>query len=344
VERGDTLGGIAAEHDVSLSDLVAANDISNPNLIHPGQVLVIPGEEGEPAVVHVVSRGETLARIAGKYRSSISALIAANGISNPNLIRVGQKISVPAAGSGGGGDPNVRSGRYHIVKPGERLSSIAAQYSGLTADHLAAVNGIVGGTIFSGTRLFLDGPVFIGKGTGSNVTYTVRSGDRLGDIAHEHGVPVSVIVAANGISNPNLIRSGQNLAIPVGSLWVCPVGGATFFNDWGFPRGGSRYHEGNDLFAPRGTPVRAPVSGVVEFKSGPIGGRQFNLAGSDGVLYIGSHLNEFGTSGKVSAGEVVGYVGNSGNAEGTSPHLHFGMYHKGGVINPYPSLVGNGCR
>jgi LysM repeat protein len=347
VKRGDTLTRIAAENDISLSDLISANGISNPNLIYPGQVLVIPGEEGEPAVVHVVSRGDTLARIAGRYGSSISALVAANGIANPNLIRVGQTISVPAAGTGGGsggGDPSIRSGRYHIVKSGESLSSIASKYSGVSADQLAAVNGLARGAIYSGTRLFLDGPVFIGKGTGSNLVYTVQGGDRLGDIAHEHGVTVSAIVAANDISNPNLIRSGQKLTIPTGSVWVCPVPGATFFNDWGFPRGGGRYHEGNDLFAPQGTPVHAPVSGVVEFKTGPIGGKQFNLAGSDGIMYIGSHLSEFGTGGKVSAGEVVGYVGNSGNAAGTSTHLHLGMYHRGGVINPHPSLVENGCK
>ena len=171
----------------------------------------------------------------------------------------------------------------------------------------------------------------------------MRSGDRLGDIAHAHGVPVSLIIEVNDIANPNLIRSGQILRIPKGSVWVCPVEGASYFNDWGFPRSGGRYHEGNDLYVARGTPVRAPVSGTVEFKTGSIGGRQFNLAGSDGIMYIGSHLESFGTSGQVTAGAVVGYVGTSGNAEGTRPHLHFGMYHKGGVINPYPSLVDNGC-
>ncbi|MEX0864571.1 MAG: LysM peptidoglycan-binding domain-containing M23 family metallopeptidase [Acidimicrobiia bacterium] len=348
VSSGDTLGHIAKENHVSLSDLIAANDISNPNLIHPGQVLVIPGQGGKPDVVHVVARGETLGRIAGKYGSTTSALASANGISNPNLIRIGQKLTVPAGGGGssdgGSHDPNVRSAGYHVVKSGEILSSIASQHPGVTAEQIAASNGIIGGTIYSGTRLFLDGPSFVGKGTGSDLVYTVNSGDRLGDIAHAHHVSVSSIISANDISNPNLIRSGQTLTIPTGSHWVCPVEGATFFNDWGFPRGSGRYHEGNDLFAPRGTPVRAPVSGVVSFKTGLIGGKQFNLSGSDGIMYLGSHLNEFGTSGKVDAGEVVGYVGSSGNAEGTRSHLHFGMYHKGGVINPYPSLIENGCK
>ncbi len=118
--------------------------------------------------------------------------------------------------------------------------------------------------------------------------------------------------------------------------------------DRGFPRGGgTRWHEGNDLFAPTGTAVRAPVSGVVEFRTGTIGGKQFNLHGDDGVLYIGSHMSEFGKDGRVNAGDVVGYVGASGNAAGTRPHLHLSMYlddGEGPVINPYPSLVANGCK
>ena len=94
VRRGDTLGRIARENGVSLSDLVGANDISNPNLIHVGQILVIPGEKGEPEVIHVVARGETLGKIASKYGSTVSALAMRNAIANPNLIRIGQSLVV----------------------------------------------------------------------------------------------------------------------------------------------------------------------------------------------------------------------------------------------------------
>jgi murein DD-endopeptidase MepM/ murein hydrolase activator NlpD len=153
------------------------------------------------------------------------------------------------------------------------------------------------------------------------------------------------LVASNGISNPNLIRAGQKLSIPTGSAWVCPVKGARFRNDWGFPRGGgTRFHEGNDLFVGGGTPVVAPVSGTVTFKTGAIGGLQFRLEGRDGVVYIGTHMSDFGKEGKVSAGDVIGYVGNTGNAAGSPTHLHFGMYHKGEVVNPYPTLIKHGCK
>jgi LysM repeat protein len=353
VVRGDTLGQIARDNDVSLSDLIEANDISNPNLIFPGQVLVIPGETQD--ILHVVVRGDTLAKIAASYGSSVRTIAQANSLPNPNLIRIGQELLVPAtSGADSGpdegdsgsssGPSSLRSGKYHIVQRGESVASIAAQYKGVSADAIAKANGIINGVIYTTTRLFLDGPGFTAKGTDGEVSYTVQRGDRLGDIAHEYGVSVSKLISVNNIKNPDLIRAGQKLTIPSGSSWICPVEDGSYFNDWGFPRGGgTRYHEGNDLFAASGTPVRAPVSGRVEFVTGTIGGLQFRLFGDDGVKYIGSHMSAFGKDGKVSAGDVVGYVGNTGNASATRPHLHFGIYYKGLAVNPYPTLNTYGC-
>jgi LysM repeat protein len=351
VVKGDTLGKIARDNNVSVSDLAAANNIPNPNLIHPGQVLVIPGETQD--VIHVVVRGDTLSKIALAYGSTVQVITEANSLRNPNLIRIGQELMVPAAV---GGDPgsstgispapssSLRSGKFHIVERGQSLPSIAAKYKGVSSQDIATANGILSSVIYAGTRLFLDGPGFTADGTAGEISYTVQRGDRLGDIAHEFGVSLSVLASANDISNPNLIRAGQTLAVPSGTAWICPVEGASYFNDWGFPRGGgTRYHEGNDLFVAKGTPIRAPVSGTVEFVTGSIGGNQFRLYGDDGVKYIGSHMSEFGKDGNVRAGDVIGYVGNTGNAAGTRPHLHFGVYYKGIVVNPYPTLVAHGC-
>lgn len=355
VERGDTLGGIARDHDVSLSELISENDISNPNLIHPGQVLKIPGEDGEPDVVHVVSRGETLGSIAKQYETSVSRLVEINSISNPNLILIGQQLVVsgqPSPGtnngssgsSSGSSSSSGRSGKYHVVQRGESLPSIAAKYPGVSPDGIATANGILNGIIYAGTRLFLDGPGFVAKGSAGQLSYTVTRGDRLGDIAATHNTTISRLVEINKIANPNLIRSGQTLVIPSGTSWVCPVSGSSYFNDWGFPRGGgTRFHEGNDLFVAAGAPIRAPVSGTVEFVTGSIGGNQFRLFGDDGVKYIGSHMSEFGKDGNVNAGDIIGYVGNTGNAKGTRSHLHFGMYKDDVVQNPYPTLIAHNC-
>jgi murein DD-endopeptidase MepM/ murein hydrolase activator NlpD len=110
-------------------------------------------------------------------------------------------------------------------------------------------------------------------------------------------------------------------------------------NDWGFPRSGGRFHEGNDLFAPRGTPAVATVSGEVVQKTGKIGGNQVKLFGDDGVSYYYTHLDAFGASGRVQAGDVIGYVGTSGNAAGGTPHVHFEIHPgDGAAINPYPRV------
>jgi murein DD-endopeptidase MepM/ murein hydrolase activator NlpD len=340
--------------------VIELNELTNPDLIHPGDVILIPGVDGSPEQTHVVERGESLFRIAGAYGSSARAIAEANDLSNPDLILPGQELTIPAvrkkspsttSGSSGGDDAgdsaagsSGRSGEFHIVQRGDTLESIADRYDGVSADDIAGANGILNGTVYTGTRLFLDGPAFVASGErGGSGSYVVQSGDRLGDIAAKHGTTISTLADLNGLDNVNLIRSGQTLTVPGGSSWVCPLEQGSYFNDWGFPRGGGRYHEGNDLFAPMGSPVRAPVSGTVELIRGSIGGLQVNLYGSDGIKYLGSHLDSAGKTGKVNAGDVIGYVGNSGNAAGATPHLHFGMYRDGIALNPIPSLVENGC-
>jgi LysM repeat protein len=350
VQRGDTLSEIARDNGVSLSDVIELNELANPDLIRPGDVILIPGVDGSPEQTHVVAKGESLFKIAGVYGSSARAIAEANSLANPDLIQPGQQLLIPAtrkkspgttsgsAGGSGGG----RSGNYHIVQTGDTLDSIASR-TGVPADQIAKANGIVNGRVYTGTRLLLDGPSYTASGGGGTGTYVVQSGDRLGDIAAKHDTTISKLADLNGLSDVNLIRSGQQLKVPGGSSWVCPVEGASYFNDWGFPRGDSRYHEGNDLFVPKGSPVKAPVAGTVELIEGTIGGLQFNLRGVDGIEYLGSHLDSAGMTGEVGAGDVIGYVGNSGNAAGGTPHLHFGMYRNDAALNPLPSLVANGC-
>jgi murein DD-endopeptidase MepM/ murein hydrolase activator NlpD len=122
--------------------------------------------------------------------------------------------------------------------------------------------------------------------------------------------------------------------------WICPVQGPrAFSNDYGAPRGGGYSHLGNDILAPRGTPVVASVDGFVTHRSGAVSGLAYYLDGDDGTEYFGAHLDSFGANGRVSAGTIVGTVGNTGDAAGGPPHLHFEMHPGGrGNINPYPTL------
>ena len=147
---------------------------------------------------------------------------------------------------------------------------------------------------------------------------------------------------------PRASRGAVPLAIPLGPLavigsgaWICPVQGPhAFSNDWGQPRSGGRTHQGNDIMAPRGTPVVASVAGRVKGHNSGLGGISYYLDGDDGNTYFGTHLNNLsGASGHVAAGTVVGYVGSSGNASESAPHLHFEIHPGGGrAVNPFSTL------
>ena len=283
---------------------------------------------------YTVQPGDTLSEIAVENGTTVRNLVNANNLSNANRIYVGQKLEIPEASGGGTGST------VHIVQSGESLSEIAVRY-GLTMSALAAANGITNtNVVYIGTRLSISGeaPDFT-PGSGSAGSHVVASGETVGKIAAKYGTTISTIVELNGLTNPDLIRVGEVLTVPGGG-WLCPVRGGSFFNDYGFPRSGGRFHEGTDLFAARGTSIVAPVSGRVEFTIGSIGGMQFKLYGDDGATYIGSHMDSFGESGSVSAGTVIGTVGDSGNAKGSRPHLHFEIHpDDGDAINPYPFLT-----
>ncbi len=97
VRAGDTLGAIAQQFGTTVTWLVQTNNIADANVIYVGQKLQVPCTPTDPpqARVHVVRRGETLAIIAAKYGTTVDAIARANGITNPNLIYVGQKLRIP---------------------------------------------------------------------------------------------------------------------------------------------------------------------------------------------------------------------------------------------------------
>jgi murein DD-endopeptidase MepM/ murein hydrolase activator NlpD len=133
---------------------------------------------------------------------------------------------------------------------------------------------------------------------------------------------------------------------PSGSL-ACPVDGAVAFTDtWGARRSGGRSHKGVDMIAARGTPVVAVEAGTIKrLRNGGLGGITVTLRGASGDEYYYAHLDGWApglnTGQSVGVGELIGYVGNTGNAQYTVPHLHF-EYSPGGngAVNPYPLVAG----
>jgi murein DD-endopeptidase MepM/ murein hydrolase activator NlpD len=127
-----------------------------------------------------------------------------------------------------------------------------------------------------------------------------------------------------------------------------PVAGvAHYSHDWLYPRYGPgfRFHLGTDVFAEYGTPVRAPVDGVAQSHNDPLGGLSVRVVMPDKTYFYLAHLSGlvegFTENMPVTTGDIVGYVGDSGNAKGGSPHLHVGVYPKGGApVDPKAVLDG----
>jgi hypothetical protein len=128
-----------------------------------------------------------------------------------------------------------------------------------------------------------------------------------------------------------------------------PVAGDADWNDdWLEARFGPPFHlhQGTDIFAARGTPVRAPFNGVVRFAPDEgAGGNAAYLTVPDGTYYYMAHLDsfskKFSSGASVKQGDVVGYTGDSGNAVGGATHVHFEVHPKGGAaVNPKPILDG----
>ena len=245
------------------------------------------------AATYKVREGDTLARVAKRTGVSVDALVKANNIKNPNLVKAGQVLTIP--------------------KVGEPAPATPAPLPPLPSPHL-----VVGG----------------GR------THQVTAGQNLAAIARQYGTTVADLVAANGLKNPNLIRIGANLQVP-GPPWLCPVQGPRQFTDsWGQPREGGRRHLGVDIFATRGTNVIASVGGTFEHSIGAVAGNGYYLKGDDAITYYGAHLDTLAPPGRVEPGAVLGTVGSTGNAKGTTPHLHFEIKPGGGPsVNPYPSVA-----
>jgi len=120
-----------------------------------------------------------------------------------------------------------------------------------------------------------------------------------------------------------------------------PVAGyATFVDDWWFPRSSPPFHlhQGTDIFAASGTPVRSPANGVLTRSNGGLGGLSAKVTEPDGTYYYLAHLSaivpEQVEGQQVRIGDVIGYVGDTGNAAGGAPHVHFEI-HMAPAKNPY---------
>ncbi|MBL1079821.1 LysM peptidoglycan-binding domain-containing protein [Nocardia sp. 2] len=203
IGSGDTLSAIASRLGTGLAALVAANpQMSNPNIVHRGQIVVIPGKTAGAGAGYVVQAGDTVSAIASRFGVGTAALVAVNPqLTDPNLIFAGQIVSIPG--------PNGRFGSRYVVQSGDTLNAIASRF-GLGTAALAAANPQI-----SNPNVIHRGQILVipGKAAVPGPEYVVQSGDTLGAIAARFGVRAAELNEANPqIGNPNRIFPGQIIA------------------------------------------------------------------------------------------------------------------------------------
>ena len=163
------------------------------------------------------------------------------------------------------------------------------------------------------------------------------------------GVAVGALALAGCFRPPVQAAAPVTTTVPPGTVFaiLCAVPTPVYFiEDWHAPRAGGTLHEGNDLLAPRNTQAVAVVSGVIRQKVGPVQGNAIWLDGDDGNQYFYAHFDSYvGAPRRVAAGEVIGLVGNTGDAAGGPTHVHFEIHpNHGDAVDAYPSDLAHCTR
>ncbi|SFF99162.1 Murein DD-endopeptidase MepM and murein hydrolase activator NlpD, contain LysM domain [Novosphingobium sp. CF614] len=337
--------------------------------------IAAPARATSPAeeTVHVVGPGETLNGIANRAGVSPGAIVKANGLEPPYVVKAGQKLDIPrkaavktaarviasrksatpAASPAAGVSPERES--LHIVQPGETLGGIAARAK-VPRVLIAEANG-------------LQAPFNVRVGQKLQIPRTrhhpVAAGDTGFSVSMKYGVPWEQIALANSIDPQSPIKAGQTLLIPTllnppptgiskldpapAAASAAPTPAPAKSARFGWPvsgtvrRGyaaGSDYHDGVDIVAPKGTMVRAAAPGTVKFagKEKDQFGNLVVIDHGDGWFTAYGFLSRVTVKegAKVAAGERVGLVGDTGLAKGNE--LHFEVRRDGKPVDPLDEL------
>ena len=221
VKRGDTLYSIASRYGVTVNSLVNLNNLKSTNL-SIGQQLRIPingDTSNNDFVIYTVKVGDNLYSIAKKYNTTVDEIIRFNNL-NSNLLSIGQQLKVPIINNE---DIDNQYGTY-IVQSGDTLYKIAKKY-GMTVNQLMAINKLEGTTLRVGQVLKVTsgggdssvinlGVSCYGEGykEPTYITYVVKKGDNLYNIARDYGTSVDNLIKLNNLTNNNL-SIGQVLKI-----------------------------------------------------------------------------------------------------------------------------------
>jgi murein DD-endopeptidase MepM/ murein hydrolase activator NlpD len=287
-----------------------------------GTSLAACAESGLAA--HLVAEGDTWFGIAERARVSVRSLVVTNEASRDRVIHPGDVVCLPP-GATPSSSCSPSNAPTYTVTSGDTWWGISAR-AGVSLSKLLATNSTAGErTIHPGDTVCLPAGTSVSSSGTASGTATSRSASPR---------PAASATWSSGIE-----------ALPMrGPCW--------FSDDWGDPRGGGRRHEGTDLFAAPRSYVYAVADGVLTRRAwdqpGLRSGNAWWLTTADGTYYFYAHLDDFApglsVGSRVQAGEIIGFMGNTGNS--AFPHLHFEIHPNGGAaVNPYPLLSRlGGCK
>jgi murein DD-endopeptidase MepM/ murein hydrolase activator NlpD len=276
---------------------------------------------------HLVVDGDTWFDIAASAGVSMRALFDANDASEDVVLHPGDELCLPAGAATASSCRPSNSPTYS-VRSGDTCWDIARRV-GVSMSSLLSINSA--------------SPVEVAR-PGDGVC--LRMGSPLGSSGGS--------TAADPRSSEN-ISSSRSVSGSASVMQALPMQGPCWFSDsWGDPRGNGRRHEGVDLFAEPGSYVYAVVDGTLTRRAWDQPGRRagnawwLTAADGSGTDYFYAHLADFvpdlGVGSRVRAGQIIGFMGNTGNS--AFPHLHFEIHPNGGRgINPYPVVSDlGGCK
>ena len=233
VAPGDTVCGIAKRYGVKCSALLATNELTSGSVLSVGRKLVIPGALAETrgGGTYTVRKGDSACGVASRYGVSCDTLLAANELSQQDLIYPGQALRIPRQLNTATGTGRQSSTRKTLkttvveyrVKKGDNACQIATRL-GVSCKALLTENGLGRrSVIHPGQKLLVSGvSEDVAKALGQNrrgpassgSTYTVTAGDSVCEIAHNRGVSCDELLAFNGLQTASIIVPGQALRLP----------------------------------------------------------------------------------------------------------------------------------
>lgn len=331
VKAGQTMSDIALEYGVSMSDIVKANELKDPNRLSEKQLLLVPEnsdaveatleevllrkarvaaakEKVVPVKVtaYVVAAGDSLWTIASSQKLEIDTLFGCNDLKNPDRLKPGMTLRIPN-----------QDGIFYTIKKGDALGKIASNY-GIPLDRIRKANDKdVLSPLIPGKEIFLPGarPEAVSEPAAKK-----SRSSRTSSSAKKNSVTIST--------------SSRSYRWPVVGRINSPFGWrrhpVTRRRD---------FHTGIDIKAPRGRAITASKSGVVEY-SGWMGGygRVLVIRHGDGYSTLYAHCSSLSVrkGQSVSQGQTVAHVGTTGRT--TGPHLHFEIRKGKSPVNPLRML------